>query len=985
MQRRLARQVFEYQVELDQKRYENQRRLADLQRQNEINALPADQRGAAQLSTEFERNIQDALQRLREATTGVQDARQQLDAARKYEQEIAPFEVPARGSLGDQSLGEFGERVAGIYSNQAQDIADSFIRRIESEGGFEDIAGLQPLPWQRMIRQAARPFIRLWQQIENAKGTAVAYTRGERRQLLKASPERRQEVLRRVERANRAKENWDVLDVRFREFENRNNPNPRSKPATIGLNAFRGILKEMESNVFRNTIGRMNWAGGIAKGDLSEFLNEKQLQVIRSGVADLVKTGRTFRIDQLAGGSFAKAIREALELENYKQTGQTKPAKPSLPAKPSPSGDFFLWEENDAQERDWLKRYMERTDPPRINPGVEGQFEGASLFKLEKSLGELALASASATSAIGLFGGTVQNEVVPEMGLLAQASGRVFGYRGGGSTDWRRDPDRQQSGYDITLPGGVGGNIPAPSDIKITGRGFQGSGSGRTGRGFGNWVTGEFIGPDGKRYELLLGHLEKVYVNPGDKLNKGEIIGTQGITGRSTGAHVSTHVNALQGGDPWGVLADQVIKPWQRGWSGGTATAGRSAGGAAVRARISDMRAETGIEEAQLRLNQAVKIEKDLRQQVRKEIELYGEAFKISVFQDVRDREGEQLKELELLQTRNRLLLEGVKPEVIEFEERLLTLRGEQGARLVQYEADLAKAEANLAKAQTSGDAVKIKAALEVVEGLKYSIENLPEQYQDLASSMRAVFDETQRLEEPTAKYQLLLNQIRDNIEELSKPINQITQLSEGIGSAFGQAFSSIVSGSSSTKEALAGLFGSVADSFAQMASEILAQWIRLQAVKILGQIFNVAAPGGGDPLATSEGVWAAAGRALGNANGNAFAGNGIVPFAYGGVVDQPTFFKFRQGGMLRNGVAGEAGPEAILPLRRLSNGSLGVQASGGGQQIVNNVTVNVDAKGGSSMEGDTASAGDLGRLVAGAVEQAFIRHMRPDGVLNRR
>lgn len=61
-----------------------------------------------------------------------------------------------------------------------------------------------------------------------------------------------------------------------------------------------------------------------------------------------------------------------------------------------------------------------------------------------------------------------------------------------------------------------------------------------------------------------------------------------------------------------------------------------------------------------------------------------------------------------------------------------------------------------------------------------------------------------------------------------------------------------------------------------------------------------------------------------------------ILPFADGGVVSRPTYFPM--GGDM--GLMGEAGSEAILPLKRGADGSLGVAASGGGStQIVFNVT----------------------------------------------
>jgi len=58
----------------------------------------------------------------------------------------------------------------------------------------------------------------------------------------------------------------------------------------------------------------------------------------------------------------------------------------------------------------------------------------------------------------------------------------------------------------------------------------------------------------------------------------------------------------------------------------------------------------------------------------------------------------------------------------------------------------------------------------------------------------------------------------------------------------------------------------------------------------------------------------------FGSAKGNVFDQGRIVPFGLGGVFDRPTLFPL--------GMAGEAGPEAIMPLRRGSGGRLGVEAS---------------------------------------------------------
>ncbi len=71
-----------------------------------------------------------------------------------------------------------------------------------------------------------------------------------------------------------------------------------------------------------------------------------------------------------------------------------------------------------------------------------------------------------------------------------------------------------------------------------------------------------------------------------------------------------------------------------------------------------------------------------------------------------------------------------------------------------------------------------------------------------------------------------------------------------------------------------------------------------------------------------------------------AFAAGGvpgrIMPFADGGVVSAPSYFPMAGG----FGLMGEAGAEAILPLKRGADGSLGVASEGGGvTQIHFNVT----------------------------------------------
>jgi len=73
-------------------------------------------------------------------------------------------------------------------------------------------------------------------------------------------------------------------------------------------------------------------------------------------------------------------------------------------------------------------------------------------------------------------------------------------------------------------------------------------------------------------------------------------------------------------------------------------------------------------------------------------------------------------------------------------------------------------------------------------------------------------------------------------------------------------------------------------------------------------------------------------GSIFGAADGAAFSGGRVLAYANGGVVSRPTLFPMASG----MGLMGEAGPEAIMPLRRGADGRLGVEGAGGGATVVN-------------------------------------------------
>lgn len=113
------------------------------------------------------------------------------------------------------------------------------------------------------------------------------------------------------------------------------------------------------------------------------------------------------------------------------------------------------------------------------------------------------------------------------------------------------------------------------------------------------------------------------------------------------------------------------------------------------------------------------------------------------------------------------------------------------------------------------------------------------------------------------------------------------------------------------------------------------------------------------------------------NAQGNVFGPHGVMAFAGGGIVSQPTLFGFANG----IGLMGEAGAEAIMPLGRDSRGNLGVRVAdsamngaGSGGVFAPHVEINVENKGGGDMTEEQAKT--LGSKVKTIVEMQVAKQM---------
>lgn len=145
-------------------------------------------------------------------------------------------------------------------------------------------------------------------------------------------------------------------------------------------------------------------------------------------------------------------------------------------------------------------------------------------------------------------------------------------------------------------------------------------------------------------------------------------------------------------------------------------------------------------------------------------------------------------------------------------------------------------------------------------------------------------------------------------------------------------AFTSIVSGTQKASDGFKALEQAVISSLAHMVYQMtIGKLVAQSLTSVLGFLL----PGGGGGGAVSIGGTSLGAGGIGHAAfGRVLDGGRFTAFAGGGIIDRPILFPMANGA----GLAGEAGPEAIVPLRRGRDGKLGI--SGGGSSVVNNIVI---------------------------------------------
>jgi hypothetical protein len=233
-------------------------------------------------------------------------------------------------------------------------------------------------------------------------------------------------------------------------------------------------------------------------------------------------------------------------------------------------------------------------------------------------------------------------------------------------------------------------------------------------------------------------------------------------------------------------------------------------------------------------------------------------------------------------------------------------------------------------------------------------LDKLREKYQQLADPLKKYKDEIEEINRLRAEGVLTAEEavaaeknVSDAMKETSERMAGIKDIGKDLGMTFASAFEDAIVGGKKFSEVLKGI-----------GEDILRLIMRK----------NITEPAA---AAISSFNWSSL---LPSADGNVFSGAGISAYS-GQVVSRPTLFPFASG----IGLMGEAGAEAILPLKRGASGKLGVESAIGGVNITINNTAapNVQATA-------TARRNENGFDVDVLVAQAISKDMSRNGPITQ-
>ena len=211
-----------------------------------------------------------------------------------------------------------------------------------------------------------------------------------------------------------------------------------------------------------------------------------------------------------------------------------------------------------------------------------------------------------------------------------------------------------------------------------------------------------------------------------------------------------------------------------------------------------------------------------------------------------------------------------------------------------------------------------------------------------------------------------------NQVAEAQKTFDRLKTILDSVQKGFDRAFDRI--GKSITDALIKGesamiSFGNIANAILSEVMQTLLDITLISPLKKAAGSFlqNMLFSGGGGFGGGSSSGLGTPSATL--ALGGVFSRGNLTPFASGGIVSSPTIFPMASGA----GLMGEAGPEAVIPLKRASNGRLGISATGfGGSQvivnIINNVQADVKAQQSQDSKGNPRIDVIIDKIVAGNI-----------------
>lgn len=182
-------------------------------------------------------------------------------------------------------------------------------------------------------------------------------------------------------------------------------------------------------------------------------------------------------------------------------------------------------------------------------------------------------------------------------------------------------------------------------------------------------------------------------------------------------------------------------------------------------------------------------------------------------------------------------------------------------------------------------------------------------------------------------------DEFTETLERARKSTNALGISANTFASAMTKAFTDATVGGKQFDDVLKSMALKLSGVAVSQAFKPIAKEISKGVTGIIGELFPDFFPsgGGGGRGGESEGDGrsncccqsqaATSGGCFGMSTCFFAPGRVTIPFASGGIINTPSYFPLNNGGL---GLAGEAGPEAIVPLSRGPDGRLGIAGSGG-------------------------------------------------------